>query len=412
MTTICKTSFLILIYSILISSGAVAFAYQNPTANAGQDLYLTPGQNVILQGSGYDPNGYTITYAWSCNGGTLSSYNVAQPTYTAPYSSGQATYTCTLTITNSYGGSNADSMIVYVNYSNNSSTSVQTAYATYVSNFQATLNGSLSGINSSTINNAYFQWGTGANYGNETYRQSTSYTGLFVQTIEGLNPGTTYHFRAVAEGGYGTVYGQDMTFTTSGAGAGNSYSNNASLSITKQVVNLTSGNLNWSSSVNASPSNILSFAVTLQAGSQDVHNVVVRDILPANLIYKGNLKLNTSNYSGDVTAGVNIGTVSAGQAAIISYQAEVAVAANFSYGNTTLTNNAIVTSTEAGTQTSYATVTINKTLVYGASSVSTGLTNNFLTDSFFLPLLLIAAGLWFYFSGEIYVFADWLKKKI
>lgn len=36
--------------------------------------------------------------------------------------------------------------------------------------------------------------------------------------------------------------------------------------------------------------------------------------------------------------------------------------------------------------------------VLGASDVATGLTNNFLTDSYFLPLLLVIAGLWFYFS--------------
>jgi len=385
------------------------------TANAGPDLYLTSGQTVTLQGSGYDPNGYALNYSWSCNGGTLLSYNIAQPVYTAPYVSNynnQTTYTCTLTVTNNYGSSNSDSMIVYMNSNNNGNNSyVQTNYATYVSNFQATLNGSLSSANSSATNYVYFQWGTTSSYNNTTSQQFIGYSGTFMQNIENLNSGTTYHFRAVSQGNYGTVYGQDMTFTT--LGAGNNYYGNGSLAITKQAINLTSRNLNWSSSISASPSDILTFAITLQANGQDVHNVTVRDILPADLIYRGNLMVNTnSNYGGDITSGVNIGTVYAGQATVVAYQVQVAAAGNFSYGATTIANNATVTSTEAGTQTSSAAVVVNKTLVYGASTVSTGLTNDFLKDSFFLPLLIIAAGLWFYFSGEVYVFADWLKAKI
>ena len=157
----------------------------------------------------------------------------------------------------------------------------------------------------------------------------------------------------------------------------------------------------------------MSFAVTLQANGQDVHNIMVRDVLPANLIYRGNLTVNTnSNYGGDITSGVNIGTVYAGQSVVVAYQTQVASTANFSYGATTLSNNATVTSSESGTQTAAATVMVNKSLVYGATTVSTGLTNNFLTDSFLLPLLLIILGLWFCFSGSALKFADKLKSFI
>ena len=157
------------------------------------------------------------------------------------------------------------------------------------------------------------------------------------------------------------------------------------------------------------------FILTLQGSSQDAHNVVVRDILSANLIYKGSLTVNGSSYGGDITSGVNIGTIYANQTTVVSYQVQVAPTGSFSYGATTLTSNATVTSNEAGAQTAIATVIVNKSLVYGAATVatdvSTGLTNNFFTDSFFLPLLMIIAGLWFYFSGAAYVFADDLKKK-
>lgn len=275
--------------------------------SAGNTLYLSSGQTAVLQGSGYDTLGNTVNYAWSCTGGTLSSYNIAQPTYTAPIITGPVTYSCTLTVSNSSGASNSASTTVYVNSNN-----------------------------------------------------------------------------------------------TTGNGV---------LTVTKSVINVTSGNLNWQSSVNATAGNIVSFAVTLQPGSQDIHNVYLRDILPANLIYRGNLTMNTTNYSGDITAGINIGTVYANQPVIISYQAQVSP--YLPYGSMVLTNNVTVTSTEAGTETASSSVLAsNATAVYGATYVSTGLTNGFLTDSFFLPLLLIITGLYLYFSGNVYKFADWLKRKI
>jgi hypothetical protein len=384
------------------------------TANAGPDLYLASGQTTTLQGSGYDPNGYVLNYYWTCNGGTLSSYNIAQPVYTAPYAingNNQTIYICTLTVTNNYGNSNSDSVNVYLNSNGSNSVYVQTTYATYIANFQATLNGSLSNTSSYLATNyVFFQWGATTNYGSETPQQSVGYSGTFMQNIANLNPGTVYHFRAVAQGNSGTVYGQDMTFTTSGTGSG--YSGSGSLLVTKQVIDLSSGNLSWQTSVTAKPLDVLTFAITLQPNGQDVHNVIVHDTLPANLIYKGDLAVNTNlNYGGDITSGVNIGTVYANQAVVVSYQAQVAGAGNFPFGTTTLNNNATITSSEAGTQTGTAIVIVNKALVYGASTVSTGLTNNFWADSFFLPLLVIVMGLWLYFSGRVYKFADWLKSK-
>jgi len=291
-----------------------------------------------------------------------------------------------------------------------SNVSVQTNSATYISNFQATLNGSLSNVNSAVANYVYFQWGTTTNYGSQSPQQAIGYARFFMQSIADLNSGTTYHFRAVAQGPYGIVYGQDMSFTTSGPSSGSS--GNTSLSVTKKVINLSAGNLSWSNSVNASPSDVLEFAVTLQAGSQDVHNVIVRDVLPASLVYKGSLTLNNSNSSGDVTTGVNVGTVSANQSIVVTYQAQVASGGNFSFGTTTINNSLTVTSTEAGSQTGSATVVVNKSLVYGASAVSTGLTNYFLTDSFLLPLLIIIAGLWFWCSGRAEMLADKIKVRI
>jgi hypothetical protein len=414
MQNIYKVGLFVLVCSALLSVGTAALAYSIPTANAGPDLYATSGQSVLLQGSGYDSNGYALNYAWTCSGGTVSNYSLAQPVYTAPFINtynNQATYICTLTVSNNYGQSNSDSAVVYVNSNNNGSNYVQTNSATNMFGSQVTLNGSFTGNNVYSSNSVYFQWGTTIGYGYETPTQYLNNANAFSQTIAGLTAGTIYHFRAVAQGNYGTVYGQDMTFYGSSSGSG--YYGNGTLTASKAVINLTSGNLNWQTSISAKPSDVLSFAITLQTNGQDIHNVVIRDILPSNLIYKGNLTVNTgSNYTGNIMSGINIGTVYAGQPVVIAYQAQLAAAGSFAYGITTIANNATVTSNEAGTQNTSATVTVNKSLVYGASTVSTGLTNGFLTDSFFLPMFLIVLCAWLYFTGRVYKFADWIKSKI
>jgi uncharacterized repeat protein (TIGR01451 family) len=179
----------------------------------------------------------------------------------------------------------------------------------------------------------------------------------------------------------------------------------------KKVINLTSGNLNWQTSVNAKPGDVLSFAITLQAPSQDVHNIFMQDTLPANLLYKDNLTINASlNNIGNPASGINVGTLSAGQVEVISYQVQVASSSNFAYGLTSLNSMVNITSQESGTQTAINTIVVNNSEVQGITNIPTGLTNNLLEDSAFLPLLIILISIWLYFSGSAYKLADWLKR--
>ena len=58
-----------------------------PTAAAGDDQTVDEGDTVTLSGSGTDPEGESVTYAWRQTSGatvTLSSTSVAAPTFTAP----------------------------------------------------------------------------------------------------------------------------------------------------------------------------------------------------------------------------------------------------------------------------------------------------------------------------------------
>jgi PKD repeat protein len=67
------------------------------------------------------------------------------------------------------------------------------------------------------ITTAIFQWGPTTNYGNTTAPQSLGAGTTIVavtSTLNGLSPGTTYHFRAVVSNAMGTALSDDATFTT------------------------------------------------------------------------------------------------------------------------------------------------------------------------------------------------------
>ena len=84
-----------------------------PTANAGGDQVVGGGDTATLRGSGSDPNGDTLTYAWSQTAGStvaLSSTSAAQPTFTAPgRNAGDPDLTLTFSLTVTDAPSNGNS---------------------------------------------------------------------------------------------------------------------------------------------------------------------------------------------------------------------------------------------------------------------------------------------------------------
>ncbi|HEX3909782.1 MAG TPA: hypothetical protein VHW67_03645 [Solirubrobacteraceae bacterium] len=92
-----------------------------------------------------------------------------------------------------------------------------------VSNLQpesATLSGSLAPNGFDT--HYYFQWGTSTGYGNSSPEapgtDAGSEKGSIAATaqLSGLTPNTTYHYRVVASNSFGSTFGADQKFTTSG----------------------------------------------------------------------------------------------------------------------------------------------------------------------------------------------------
>jgi phosphodiesterase/alkaline phosphatase D-like protein len=90
---------------------------------------------------------------------------------------------------------------------------VSTTQFTNITATSATLTGNLSSTGSATSVTVSFEWGTTTAYGNVTTGMIRTYAAIFTAGINGLQPGTTYHYRSKAVGS-GTSYGDDMTFTT------------------------------------------------------------------------------------------------------------------------------------------------------------------------------------------------------
>ena len=73
-------------------------------------------------------------------------------------------------------------------------------------------------------------------------------------------------------------------------------------------------------------------------------------------------------------------------------------------------NSVTVVNSDTGNQTASASVGVGQ--VAGATTVSTGLTNNLFIDSFFLPFLIALIGIWLYRSGLFGMVAWYDSKKM
>ncbi len=92
--------------------------------------------------------------------------------------------------------------------------SVATIDATDIAHDAATLNGDLTALGTASEVDLSFQWwSVSSTYLTETPRQSLAGTGPFSFELTGLDPDTTYHFRAKAVG-EGTDYGSALSFKT------------------------------------------------------------------------------------------------------------------------------------------------------------------------------------------------------
>jgi len=88
-----------------------------PVANAGADQTVEEGATVTLRGSATDPDGDTLTYAWTRTAGpdvTLNNANAAMANFTAPDVAADTVFTFTLKVTDPSGASAEDSVSITV----------------------------------------------------------------------------------------------------------------------------------------------------------------------------------------------------------------------------------------------------------------------------------------------------------
>ena len=95
-----------------------------------------------------------------------------------------------------------------------STATVTTQAATSVNTTGATLNGNITDVGSSNVTKRGFQYGLTTSYGDNFTETGNYGTGSFSTVIGSLDPGTTYHYRAIAFNTAGWAYGGDQSFVT------------------------------------------------------------------------------------------------------------------------------------------------------------------------------------------------------
>lgn len=220
------------------------------------------------------------------------------------------------------------------------------------------------------------------------------------ETTGNLISSKTYTLTCSGTGG--SASDSVMVNVTSQPGPGN-------FTITKLVRNLSDGTA-WADSVLADPGEIISFWIQAKnSGSSLGQNVIIRDVLPEKISFSGDLRIDGILTGGDIISGLNIGDLSPNQSKTITFNAYVARADQFTFGNTQLENRAFASAPNISVS-DIAIVIVRKAGVLGATTISTGLTNNLLLDSFILPLI-ISLIIVFLFRWRIIKWEEWLDKR-
>lgn len=186
------------------------------------------------------------------------------------------------------------------------------------------------------------------------------------------------------------------------------------LKIEKIARNVSDG-LGWANIITADASEIIGFQLRVTNNSNSsLDNVIVKDILPQKLFFKGKLLIDgtplTTGSGNLFSSGINLGTLSSGQTKIITFEAQLADITQFPFGQTRIINTATVNVDGFFDSDSAAICFVKRNQISSAVTyVSTGLTDNFLDlgKSFLLPLLLTFLIIWL-FKSKIIKWEEWL----
>jgi hypothetical protein len=209
------------------------------------------------------------------------------------------------------------------------------------------------------------------------------------ETISNLTSGPKT-YTITCSGAGGTVSDSVTIYISQTSISSGTVTNLVNPTIQKLVRNLSDGEQVFSKSITADPNEVLEFKIIINARS-GAQNVSVKDFIPDKIIIRQNtLKIDGVLTSGDITSGIYLGNLSQNQIKIISFLAHVASADKFSFGDTSLKNNA--TLYWNGTSTSdWVEITVKKTAVAGAATeVSTGFVKKFFYNYFGFVFIVIS----------------------
>ena len=92
------------------------------------------------------------------------------------------------------------------------------------------------------------------------------------------------------------------------------------------------------------PNDTINFLVVVaSSATETIDNIVLDNILPSNIVYQGNLKINGIPFTGNVLAGIGLGSLQPNESKHISFDAEVAGSEYFDLGTTYLSNISKIT---------------------------------------------------------------------
>ncbi len=179
--------------------------------------------------------------------------------------------------------------------------------------------------------------------------------------------------------------------------------NIASFRVDTRIQNSSIGHTDWFVSVVAKPGDKIRFKIMATSdGNKAPEDVKVKIVLPAKLIYSGDLTIDnvSQNREEDITKGIEIGVMQLNQTKTILFSAEVANEEKFNLDKTELVATAVVFNDENSEAGSFVVVVSEQGIlgaINNAGEISTGIGATILTSVLF-PLAIAVLLVWFFKS--------------